>query len=403
MNLHMTTILLVGIAVSLGLYTGKLVRRAGLPSLIGYMLLGAVMGSSFLDIFSAEVLRGLGFITDIALGFVAFSIGSELNLTALRKLGRGITTILLFETMITFILVTASVLLITGDWPFALIFGAMAPATAPAGTVAVIQEYRAKGDLTQALYAVVGFDDGIAVLIFGFAAAISESLLAAETGGSSHILRTAGEPALEILASIATGLVLGIIYTKLVSVLRSHDDIPALTFGFVCLSVGLAITFGFSPILTPMAVGFTLTNTSMKETAIVAGRMRSLMPLVFVLFFFIAGTHLRIGTLHALGLVGITYIAARSLGKIVGAGLGARVGGASPVLRRYLGIGLLSQAGVAIGLAIATASHFGRLGEHGAGIATAVITTVTATSVVFEIIGPIMAKVALRKAGEIEA
>jgi Kef-type K+ transport system membrane component KefB len=304
--------------------------------------------------------------------------------------------------MVTFLLVTASILLLTGDWPFALIFGAMAPATAPAGTVAVIQEYRAKGDLTQALYAVVGFDDGIAVLIFGFAAAASESILAAESGSSSDILSTAGEPALEILLSIASGLALGFIYTKLVTGIRSNDDIPALTFGFVCLSVGLALTFGFSPILTPMAVGFILSNTSRRETATVAGRMRSLMPLVFVLFFFMAGTHLRIDSLHSLGLLGLVYIVSRSIGKILGAGVGARAGGASPVMRKYLGIGLLSQAGVAIGLAIATASHFGRLGHHGADIATAVITTVTATSVVFEIVGPIMAKVALRKAGEIQ-
>lgn len=397
----MTTILLVGMAVSLGLYTGRLARMAGLPSLIGYMLLGAVMGSSVLDVFSSEVLEGLSFVTDIALGFVAFTIGSELNLAALRRLGRGITSILVLETTVTFLLVTASVLLVTGDWPFALIFGAMAPATAPAGTVAVIQEYRARGDLTQALYAVVGFDDGIAVLIFGFAAAISESLLAAETGGSSNILSTAGEPALEIVSSLASGLLLGLVFTGLVSRIRSRDDIPALTFGFVCLSVGLALSLGFSPILTPMAVGFVLANRSRSDTGAVAASLRSLMPLVFILFFFIAGTHLRLNALHSLGLLGITYILSRSAGKITGAGLGARIGGASPVLRKYLGIGLLSQAGVAIGLSLATASHFSGLGEHGRDIAVAVITTVTATSIVFEIIGPIMAKIALRRAGEI--
>lgn len=402
MDFQLTTILLVGAAVSIGLYTGRLARRVGLPSLIGYMLLGALMGSSVLDLFSAEVLRSLSFVTDIALGFVAFSIGSELNIASLRKLGRGITSILILETTITFLFVTAAVLLVTGDWPFALIFGAMAPATAPAGTVAVIQEYRARGNLTQALYAVVGFDDGIAVLIFGFAAAASESLLASETGSSPHILRTALEPVLEILASIASGLLLGYIYTRLVTRIRSRDDLPALTFGFVCLSVGLALSLGFSPILTPMAVGFTLANTSRRETGTVAASLRSLMPLVFVLFFFIAGTHLQLDSLHSLGLLGLTYILARSLGKITGAGLGARLGGASPVLRKYLGIALLSQAGVAIGLSLAAASHFARLGEHGSSIAAAVITTVTATSVVFEIIGPITAKIALRKAGEIQ-
>ncbi len=403
MHIHHSTILLVGIAVSLGLYAGKTARKAGMPSLLGYMLLGIIMGS-FLNIFTDDVLMSLSFITDIALGFVAFTIGSELNIKALGKLGKGIVYILVFETMITFIVVTAAVLLLTGgDWPFALIFGAMAPATAPAGTVAVIQEYKARGTLTQTLYAVVGFDDGIAVLIFGFAAAASESLLATEIGASAGILQTALEPLLEIIASIISGLALGFIYIKLLSSMRRNDDIPALTFGFVCIAVGLALSLGFSPILTPMAIGFALTNFSGRMTSTVAGSLKTMMPLVFILFFFLAGTHLELSSLHSLGLLGIVYILSRTVGKIVGAGLGARVGNSPPVLRKYLGIGLLSQAGVAIGLAIATASHFAHLGRHGASIATKVITTIAATSVIFEIVGPVAAKMALRKAGEIQS
>jgi len=165
--LDLSILALTGIAVLAGLYAGKLSRKVGLPSLVGYLITGALMGVSVLGFFDVPKLHSLSFIPDIALGFVAFSIGSELHLGTLRKMGRSITFILLFETGITFILVTLLVLLVTGDWPMALIFGAMAPATAPAGTVAVIQEYKAKGELTQTLYAVVGFDDGIAILIFG--------------------------------------------------------------------------------------------------------------------------------------------------------------------------------------------------------------------------------------------
>lgn len=399
--MELSLIGLAGFAVIAGLYIGKAARKTGLPSLIGYMIAGAVLGVSIFNIYDDKVLTGLSFIPDIALGFVAFSIGSELNLRTLKRMGRSITAILLFETMMAFILVAGAVLLLTGDWAFALIFGAMAPATAPAGTVAVIQEYRAKGELTQAMYAVVGFDDGIAVLIFGFASAAASSILATEAGRSASFLTIAGEPLLEIVTAVAAGTVLGLIYTKLVSVLRIHDEIPALTFGFVCLAVGGALTLGFSPILAPMAVGFVLCNTSRSETSTVASRLRPLMPLIFILFFFLAGAHLRLDALPSLGVLGLVYIAARSAGKIAGAGLGAKVGGASQVLRKYLGIGLLSQAGVAIGLAIATAGRFSALGPRGAAIGTAVLTTVTATCVVFEIIGPIMAKIALRKAGEI--
>ena len=401
MDFELTTLLLVGIAVSLGLYAGKAARRIGLPSLVGYLIMGAVMGVSILGLFGVDVLEQLSFIPNIALGFVAFSIGSELHLGTLRKMGRSIVLILLFETGITFILVTLLVLLVSGDWPMALIFGAMAPATAPAGTVAVIQDYRARGELTQTLYAVVGFDDGIAILIFGFASAISKSMLSAESGMSTSFLTTAGGPILEIVASSAVGLALGFIYTWLVRRLRSHDNIPALTFGFVSLSVGMAISLGLSPILTPMMMGFVLCNTSKKITGIVSGRLRPLMPLIFILFFFIAGAHLDLGALPALGLLGLVYIAGRSAGKLLGAGLGATLGGAPPKIRKYLGLGILSQAGVAIGLSIVVAQQFSLLGARGEAIGAAVITTVTATCVVFEIIGPVMAKIALRKAGEI--
>lgn len=363
--------------------------------------MGALMGVSILGLFDIDVLESLSFVPNIALGFVAFSIGSELHLGTLKKMGRSIVLILLFETGITFVLVTLLVLLVTGDWPMALIFGAMAPATAPAGTVAVIQDYRARGELTQTLYAVVGFDDGIAIVIFGFASAISKSMLGAESGIPTSFLATAGGPILEIAASTATGLALGFIYTWLVRRLRSHDNIPALTFGFVSLSVGVAISLGLSSILTPMMMGFVLCNSSRKTTGIVSSRLRPLMPLIFILFFFLAGAHLDLGALPALGLLGLVYIVGRSAGKLLGAGIGATLGGAPSNTRKYLGLGILSQAGVAIGLSIVVAQQFSQLGAHGEAIGAAVITTVTATCVVFEIIGPIMAKIALRKAGEI--
>lgn len=400
--MNVSVIALVGFAIVAGLYSGKLARKTGLPSLIGFMIAGALLGVSVFKVFDESVLRNLSFIPDIALGFVAFSIGSELNLNVLKRLGKSITAILLCETLLAFLLVTAAVLLVTGgDWAFALIFGAMAPATAPAGTVAVIQEYKAKGDLTQAMYAVVGFDDGIAILIFGFASAASKAILASETGGSTDLLATALEPAREIFLSIVVGLLLGFIYSRLVSLIRSQNNIPALTFGFVCLAVGSALTYGFSPILTPMVLGFVLSNTSRSMTSSVATRMRPLMPLIFILFFFIAGAHLKIGSLPSLGLLGLVYILARSTGKIFGARLGAVIGKAGPIIRKYLGIGLLSQAGVAIGLSIVVSQQFSQLGERGVLIGAAVLTTVTATSIIFEIVGPIMAKIALKKAGEI--
>ena len=166
---------LVGAMLIICFYAGKLIKKTSLPSLIGYMLVGALFGPSFkqfgLELFTGPVRESLAFITQVALGFVAFSIGAELSMKSLKRLGNGIVWIIFSESFAAFFVVTGLIYAVSRDLPMALIFGSMAPASAPARTVAIIQEYKAKGSLTQALYAVVGFDDGLAIIIFGFAAA----------------------------------------------------------------------------------------------------------------------------------------------------------------------------------------------------------------------------------------
>ncbi|MCK5065723.1 MAG: cation:proton antiporter, partial [Candidatus Fermentibacteraceae bacterium] len=170
----------VGAAIIGGLYLGKAVRLVGLPSLIGYMFFGVIMGASILGVFNEQAVSSLQFITDIALAMIALIIGSELNLKALARLGKGIIFVILSESLFAFILVTASLYLLTKDFALSIVFGALAPASAPAGTVAVIQENNARGNLTKALYAVVGFDDGLAIIIFGLSSAVAEKMLIAE-------------------------------------------------------------------------------------------------------------------------------------------------------------------------------------------------------------------------------
>ena len=185
------SLLLLGVSAVAGFYFGVLARRLRLPSVIGFMLLGAVLGPSVLELFyeggeeGVGNLQALAFITEVALGFVAFTIGTELRLRSLRALGGGIVSIILAESFMAFVVVMGAVYVLTGSWPMALLFGAVAPASAPAGTVAVIQEYRAAGSLTQALYAVVGFDDGLAIMIFGFAAALATDM---PVGASTALL-----------------------------------------------------------------------------------------------------------------------------------------------------------------------------------------------------------------------
>jgi len=405
---------LVGIMLIVCFYAGKLIKKTSLPSLIGYMLVGALFGPSFkqfgLELFTEPVRESLSFITQVALGFVAFSIGSELSIKSLKRLGNGIVWIIFSESFAAFLIVTGLIYAVSRDLPMALIFGSMAPASAPAGTVAIIQEYKAKGSLTQALYAVVGFDDGLAIIIFGFAAAVSKSLLLAETPGhvSEGFLQMLKAPSLEIILSIVVGTVLGFVLCQLVRFIKNSRDMLIIVFGVITLATGLSMMWHLSLILTNMVVGFVLINTR-REALVhkVTTPLLEIMPLIFVLFFCLAGAHLQIAALPSLGLIGVVYILGRSGGLIGGARLGAMFGHVEEKIKKYVGLGILSQAGVAIGLALIVNSEFAGLGavtdgvSHGSAIGTKVITTITATCIVFEIIGPILAKYALGKAGEL--
>jgi Kef-type K+ transport system membrane component KefB len=421
-------ILLIGFTALAGFFFGRTARGVRLPSIIGFMVFGVLMGPSGLGLFRPESLKTVSFITEMALGFTAFGIGAELSMAGLRSLGRGIAIIIFSESLLAFAAVAIAVYALTRNVPLALLFGSVAPASAPAGTVAVIHETRAKGPLTRALYAVVGFDDGLAILIFGFAAALAKILLAGLLEVENADLSVAAamaRPALELIGSLAAGTALGFLFCFLVRRLDAARDMLIMTFAVVMLGVGLARAFHLSLILTCMAIGFVLVNTR-REAFVhrVTAPLRDVMPLMFLLFFSLAGAHLELAQLSALGAVGIVYIIARSAGLVGGARLGARLGGAPPVIRRYLGLGILSQAGVAIGLSLIIHHDFTALAGqpavreaiartaaahpdwpawlyHPAEIANVLITTITATCIVFEIIGPILTRFALSRAGEI--
>jgi len=395
---------LFGLITIIGYYVGQLTRRIRLPSLLGYMLLGVFLGSPDVGIFTEDELSQLTFITEITLGFVAFIIGADLNLLSLKRQGWGIVIIIFAESFAAFFIVLIGIYILTRDLPMALIFGAMAPASAPAGTVAIIQEYSARGTLTRAIYAVVGFDDGLAIIIFGFAAALAKSLLMIETpNGSQNFFSSLEAPFIEITASFLVGGVFGIIFSFLVRRITQERDYFLLVFGFILIATGLSKWWPISLILTNMVIGFVFVNTCRKS--LVQKVVRQLQPsttFFFILFFFLAGAHLHLKALPTLGLVGIVYTFGRAVGLIGGASLGAKIGKMEDKIKKYLGLGILSQAGVAIGLSLIIRHEFTLIGTpHAEMIGKTVITTITATSIIFEIIGPIMTKIGLEKAGEI--
>jgi Kef-type K+ transport system membrane component KefB len=311
--------------------------------------------------------------------------------------------IIFAESFLAFAAVSSGIYLLTRDLPLSLIFGAVAPASAPAGTVAVIQEYRARGNLTKALYAVVGFDDGLGIIIFGFAAAIARSILLQDSGGAQQSAwLVLAAPLKEVGLSVLLGGAAAFLYGLLVRRLEQPRDIFVLTFAVALITIGLSSFLHLSLILTNMVLGLVVVNTRPRGLVEKIRReLTEIMPLLFILFFVLAGANLHIALLPALGLVGLIYIVSRAAGLMGGAWIGAILGRAEANIRKYLGLGILSQAGVAIGLSLVVKQEFTPLGAWGASIGTTVITTITATSIVFEIIGPILTKVGLQKAGEI--
>ncbi len=402
-SIELPYMLIIGGMTILSFYAGRSMRFLRLPSIIGFMLCGVILGPSAFNLLSEALQEELAFITDIALGFVALSIGMELSLRALRSQGIGMLIVILSESFLAFLLVTGGVWALTRDLPLALIFGAIAPASAPAGTVAVIQEYKARGNLTQALYAVVGFDDGLGIVIFGFAAAFARSMLAGQAGmaetGLVHLILV---PFKEVFLSLFAGGLLAMLFVVMTRRTEDPRNLLVHTFGIVLLTTGICEVLHLSLILTHMVIGLVLVNTQpVNLLERVRNRLTEVMPLLFVLFFALAGANLHVYALPALGTLGVVYIACRSAGLMGGAWLGATWGKLEDKIRRYLGLGILSQAGVAIGLSLIVKQEFAEFGQPGIRLGATVLTSITATCIFFEIIGPILTKIALTRAREI--
>jgi len=389
----------IGLIIAVSFLGSKLFQRVGIPQVVGFIVIGVILGPSFLNVIPLSLSEELIFISQIALGLIGFDIGSHLRFSELRQLGRSILFILLFEAVGTFALVAAGIYALTQSLHTALIFGALASATAPAATVDVLAEYDAKGPLTTTLLAVVGMDDALALVLYSLAAAFAESLLA--QSGPPSLLQVLKLPFVEIGGSIVLGGALGLLLHRIMGRMKVQHDAMAVSIGFVLLSVGLSEALGFSLILTTMILGMVIVNRCEEHGQHVRFTIEQAGPVIYVLFFTLVGARFQIGLLPAMGLLGIAYVLLRSTGKFFGAWLGGTVGGAEPAVRNNLGLGLLSQAGVAIGLAIDSASRFSVYGPEGQAFGALIINVITATTFVVQIAGPICVKLAISRAGEI--
>jgi Kef-type K+ transport system membrane component KefB len=400
-SIELDTLALVGITIVAAFLVGQILRRLGIPQVVGFIVGGMLLGPSFLHLISLELNSGLDFISEVALGLIGFEMGGQLCFSDLRKMGKSILLIVLIEAFGAFALVGLGVYLLTGSLCTAMLFGALASATAPAATVDVLAEYGAKGPLTTTLLAVVGLDDAISLLLFSVAAALATSSL---SGEPTSLMQMVVLPFTEIGGSVLVGLVFGLILNLLMErfhLLPREHDAMVIPVGVVFICSGLARALNLSPILTAMVLGLVVINRNSGNGKYIRSTIERAGPVVYLLFFALAGARLRIDLLPTMGLLGIAYIVLRSGGKYAGVWLGGALGNAEPVIRNNLGLALLSQAGIAIGLALESHARFSELGEEGQALGSLILSVITATTLVVQIVGPIGVKFAITRAGEV--
>ncbi len=395
----MNPYIILGISLIVGLIFAVIFEKIKVPSVAGYIIAGIILGQ-ILNIFKINVMSELDIFSTIALGFIAFIVGGELKLKNVRHLGKSILWIVLFETTTAFILVTAIAIIITHNFSLSLILGAVSAATAPAATVMVVEQYRTKGDLTTTLLAVVGLDDGAALIIYSFAIAIAKVMVV--PGAHLSIINIVIHPLWEIIGSLLLGAIFGVIYGYYIR--RRHGsrmEFVSMAIGFVFFIIGIDRYFNFSGILSNMAFGFVLTNYAPHNSGRIFRGIKDVTPSIYILFFVLAGTRLDIKLLPSIGLLGGAYLVFRIIGKVSGASLGATIGKAPEVVRKYIGYGLLSQVGIAIGLAIVIFHQLSGFGKIGYQMANIVINILLVTTIFTETLGPSMLKYAFGKADEI--
>ena len=401
----MQTLLIVAFAMIAGLALSRAVKKIHLPNVTGYLVAGLLVGPCVFRLLPAEALGSLAVVTQAALGFIAFSIGNEFRLSQLRETGKQAMVIGILQAVITTALVDVALVLVhflapqVLSLPAAITLGAIAAATAPAATLMVVRQYKAKGSLTDLLLPIVALDDAVGLALF----AVSFGIARALQSGVVDLYTIVLNPILEIVGSLLLGALAGWILTQLERLFHSNRNRVAMTIGFVFLTVALAklslplgpATLGFSPLLVCMMLGSVFCNLCPLSDEIMERADKWSSPLM-VLFFVLSGAELELGVFARISsvLVGLVYIVSRCVGKYFGARESASMMGCGPKVVRYLGITLWPQAGVALGMCVTAA----QLPGDGPLIRNIVLFAV----LVYELAGPVMTKWALTKAGDIQ-
>ena len=409
----METLFCISIALGAGLLMSRVVKPLGLPAVTGYLVAGILIGPYAIGALgfdgigftSVENVKDYQIISDAALGFIAFAIGNEFRLSQLKQIGKTATFIGIFQALIATLLVDAALIGLHFIFPdklplsMAIILGAIAAATAPAATLMVVRQYKAKGKLTDLLLPIVAIDDAVGLIIF----AVSFGIAKAIEHGQFNVAAIVIEPLVEIVASLLLGLVMGLLFSLFERFFSSNSKRLCLSVTCVLFTVALSmvkfevfgIHVGFSTLLVCMMLGTMFCNLCDFSAEIMDKTDKWTVPL-FVLFFVMSGAELELSVFTDIVIVGIgiAYIVTRSLGKYFGAYGSAKLMKCDDKTTKYLGITLLPQAGVALGMSV-TALELGEVGQ--------IVRNIVLFSVlIYELVGPVLTKIALTKAGNIE-
>ena len=408
-----TSIILLSLSTALlaGLLLSRLAKKINLPAVTAYLVAGVLIGPFCLGAFginglgiTKEQLAGFGIIADVALGFIAFSMGNEFRIEQLKKIGKKATIVGIGQALFTTLVVDIFLICLHFVMPdkfslsAAVVLGAVATATAPAATLMVVRQYKAKGPVTDMLLPVVAIDDAVGLVVFAISFGIAKSL----SLGNVDVLSVVLEPVLEVVLSLGLGFLMGVLFSFTEKFFHSRSKRMAVSVTFVMMTVALSnihfeiggIHFGFSSLLTCMMLGSVFCNICDFSEQLMEKADRWTVP-ILILFFVISGAELELSvfTDWAVVIIGLVYIASRSIGKYSGALISSKATKCDSNIVKYLGITLLPQAGVALGMAIKATE----LGADGT-----IVRNITLFAVlIYEIIGPFLTKVALTKAGDI--
>lgn len=400
--MEMNLVLAIGIMVVVGFLGGLAANRFKFPKVTGYIIIGILLSPSLLNIISRATIENLNIITDIGLGIIAFLVGGSLRLESLRKLRRSIGWITVFQSLGAWLLVTLLLaflgpLILTIPeatfsqtyFPMAFIIGAISCATAPAATIAVLKEYKATGFLTTALLAVVALDDAIAVMAFAIALGISQPLVSGAGGISFYEMLAV--PLLYIAESIAIGIFFAFALIYIAKLVRTRQLLLVLVFGMIMLSIGISNLLGISSILANMVIGFIVINKVRGNQMFLV--VEEIEEIIFAMFFVLAGLHFDLSVMKVAGILALLIVVSRYAGKYFGTRAGATISHAPDKIKKYLGLALLPQAGVALGLVLLAERAFPTFGAI-------MFNGVLASVIINELVTPPLVKYAIFRAGE---